>query len=77
MSLYYLTYIASLAWSLAKYDHVQSLIGTTNPDHLQSAIDALQIAFTKEDIARIENAIPADKLSAALIMRTALIRFYP
>lgn len=53
----------ALAWSLAKYDHVQSLVGTTNPGHLQSAIDALKIEFTKEDIARIEAAIPADKFS--------------
>lgn len=48
----------ALAWSLAKYDHVQSLVGTTDPTHLQSAIDALQIEFSKEDIARIEAAIP-------------------
>lgn len=53
----------ALAWSLAKYDHVQSLVGTTSPDHLQSALDALKIEFTEEDIARIEAAIPADKLS--------------
>lgn len=53
----------ALAWSLAKYDHVQSLVGTTNPEHLQSAIDALKIKFTKEDIEHIEAAIPADKFS--------------
>ncbi len=51
----------ALAWSLAKYDHVQSLVGTANPEHLDSAIDALKIEFTKEDIERIETAIPADK----------------
>ena len=53
----------ALAWSLAKYDHVQSLVGTTDPDHLQSAIDALKLEFTKEDIERIEAAVPADKVS--------------
>lgn len=53
----------ALAWSLAKYDNVQSLVGTTSPEHLQSAIDALNIEFTKEDIERIEAAIPMDKLS--------------
>lgn len=53
----------ALAWSLAKYDHVQSLVGTTSPDHLQSALDSLKIEFTEEDIERIEAAIPADKLS--------------
>lgn len=52
----------ALAWSLAKYDHVQSLIGTTNPEHLVSAIDALNIELTQEDIVRIENACPTDKI---------------
>ena len=51
----------ALAWSLAKYDHVQSLIGTTNPDHLQESIDALGIELTSEDIARIETVLPADQ----------------
>lgn len=53
----------ALAWSLAKYDHVQSLVGTTNPEHLQSAIDAMQIEFSKADIERIEAAIPAEACS--------------
>ena len=53
----------ALAWSLAKYDHVQSLVGTTSPEHLQSAIDALKLELKKEDIERIEAAIPADRLS--------------
>ncbi len=53
----------TLAWSLAKYDHVQSLVGTTNPAHLISAIDSLNINLTSEDIARIESACPADKIS--------------
>ncbi len=51
----------ALAWSLAKFDNVQSLVGTTSPEHLQSAIDALKLEFTKEDIERIEAAIPADR----------------
>ncbi len=52
----------ALAWSLAKYDHVQSLIGTTNPAHLQAAIDALKIELSAEDITRIETALDADKV---------------
>ena len=51
----------ALAWSLAKYDHVQSLIGTTNPLHLQEAIDALRIELTDEDIRRMEAAVPAEQ----------------
>ena len=52
----------ALAWSLAKYDHIQSLVGTTNPDHLQSAIDALKLELTTEDIVRIETALDANKV---------------
>lgn len=52
----------SLAWSLAKYDHVQSLVGTTNSDHLLSAVDALKLTLSDEDISRIEAACPADKM---------------
>lgn len=52
----------ALAWSLAKYDHVQSLVGTANPAHLQSALDALDIALTAEDIVRIEAACPQDQI---------------
>lgn len=53
----------ALAWSLAKYDNVQSLIGTTNLEHLKSAIDALNITLAPEDIIHIETAIPADRIS--------------
>ncbi len=52
----------ALAWSLAKYDNVQSLIGTTNPDHLQESIDALNIELTAEDISRLETAINPDNI---------------
>lgn len=52
----------ALLWSLSKYDHVQSLIGTTNPEHLQSAIDALRFELTEEEIARLENIISAEKI---------------
>lgn len=52
----------ALAWSLAKYDHVESLIGTTKPEHLMSAIEALDVTLTAEEIARIEAACPADKI---------------
>lgn len=53
----------AIAWSLAKYDNVQSLVGTTSPEHLESAIDALNVEFTEEEIKSIEAAIPQDKIS--------------
>ncbi len=52
----------AIAWSLAKYDHVQSLIGTTNPEHLLSAIEATKIKLTPEEIIQIEEAIPEEKV---------------
>lgn len=53
----------ALAWSLSKYDHIQSLIGTTNPAHLLEAIDALKVELSAEEIIRIENALDADKIA--------------
>ena len=52
----------ALAWSLAKYDHVQSLVGTTSPEHLQESIDALKITLTEADICAIEAAMPEEKV---------------
>ncbi len=53
----------ALAWSLAKYDNVQSLVGTTNPEHLQAAVDALAVELSESDIEQIEAAFSADLLS--------------
>lgn len=53
----------ALAWSLAKFDNVQSLVGTTNPEHLQSAVDALSLELSREDIEKIESAFRADDIS--------------
>lgn len=52
----------SLAWSLAKYPHVQSLVGTTNPDNLRSNIEALKIQLAPEDIIAIEAAFDHNKV---------------
>ncbi len=52
----------ALLWSLSKYDNVQSLIGTTNPEHLQSAIDALKFNLTADEIENLETVISPDKI---------------
>ena len=49
----------AIAWTLAKYDNVDTLIGTTSEAHLQDAINALSIELSAEDIRRIEAAFPA------------------
>ncbi len=50
--------LLAIAWSLAKYDHVQSLIGTTSPVHLASAVSATEIKLTPAEIAEMEAAVP-------------------
>ncbi|MBQ8623816.1 MAG: aldo/keto reductase [Oscillospiraceae bacterium] len=47
-----------IAWSLAKHENVQVLVGTTKPEHLLSAVEALKISLTKEDIEHMESASP-------------------
>ena len=50
------------AYIYAKHPDVKVLIGTTSRQHLQDSIDALSLEFTAEDIQRIEEAFPADKV---------------
>lgn len=57
----------AIAWSLAKYDNVQSLIGTTSPNHLQSAIDALNVELSDEDVKALENVISEDKIKGKVM----------
>lgn len=52
----------ALLWSLSKYYGMQSLIGTANPEHLQSAIDALKFELSAEEIERLESLISSDKI---------------
>lgn len=52
----------ALAWSLSKYSHIQSLVGTTNPEHLQESIEALNTTLTAEEIQEIEAAIPEKEI---------------
>ena len=52
----------ALAWVYAKYPFAQSLVGTTSANHLQESVDALKIDLTTEDVIKIEDAFPADKV---------------
>lgn len=54
----------ALLWSLSKYDNVQSLIGTANPEHLKSAIDALRFELTKEEIDAVEEVFSSNRLKS-------------
>lgn len=53
----------ALAWSLSKYDNIQSLVGTANPEHLMSAVQALNVEFTRDEIEKIESVVTSGKLS--------------
>ncbi len=55
----------ALAWVLAKFPYVQSLIGTTSPEHLQDSIEALSIELSEEDVQEIERAFPAEKVKGS------------
>lgn len=46
----------AIAWTLAKYPYVSTLVGTTNPQHLNEAIHALDIELSNDDIKEIERA---------------------
>ena len=54
-----------LAWFWAKYDHVQTLIGTTKPEHLLESVDALKVALTPNEIQAIETALPAEQVKGS------------
>ena len=50
------------AYVCAKHPDMRILIGTTSRQHLQDSIDALSLELTADDIQKIENAFPADKV---------------
>ena len=50
------------AYVYAKHPNMRILIGTTSRQHLQDSIDALSLELTADDIQKIENAFPADKV---------------
>lgn len=53
----------ALAWTQAKYDNIISLIGTTNPKHLQNSIEAMALKLKEVDVARIENTISSQRIN--------------
>ena len=50
------------AYVYAKYPNMRILIGTTSRQHLQDSIDALSLELTADDIQKIENVFPVDKV---------------
>lgn len=59
----------ALAWTQAKYDNIISLIGTTNPEHLESSVNAVGLELKKEDVIRIENTISTETISGMMMRK--------
>lgn len=52
----------ALAWTQAKYRHILSLIGTTSPEHLLSALQALKTQLSEATLAEIENLVSEETI---------------
>lgn len=55
----------AIAWLLQKKQVVAPIIGATNPDHLQSTVDALNIKLDKEDVNYLEELYLPHKVVGA------------
>lgn len=50
----------ALAWAMHKTPHVFPIVGGRKVEHLKENIDALSLALTREEIQRINKAVPFD-----------------
>jgi aryl-alcohol dehydrogenase-like predicted oxidoreductase len=50
----------AIAWALSRGDDVVPLVGARTRERLAEALGALDVELTADDLARIEDAIPAD-----------------
>jgi aryl-alcohol dehydrogenase-like predicted oxidoreductase len=53
----------AIAWVLSRGEDIVPLIGARRRDRLHEALGALQVSLTGDDLARIEDAIPADAVA--------------
>jgi aryl-alcohol dehydrogenase-like predicted oxidoreductase len=53
----------AIAWVLAQWDNIVPVIGIRRRTSLGESLKSLDIALTAEDLARIEQAIPADSVA--------------
>ncbi len=50
----------AIAWALSRGDDIVSLVGARTRERLTEALGALDLELTDDDLAKIEQAIPAD-----------------
>jgi aryl-alcohol dehydrogenase-like predicted oxidoreductase len=55
----------AIAWVLSRGDDVVPLIGARRRDRLAESLDALAVGLSADDLARIEQAVPADAVAGA------------
>jgi aryl-alcohol dehydrogenase-like predicted oxidoreductase len=55
----------AIAWVLARGEDVVPLIGARTRERLDEAIGALELTLDSDDLARIEQAVPADAIAGA------------
>jgi aryl-alcohol dehydrogenase-like predicted oxidoreductase len=53
----------AIAWVLYRGDDIIPLIGARNRQRLQEALSALDLTLTEEELARIERAVPAERVA--------------
>lgn len=57
------------AWILSKGDDIIPLIGTSKVKHLKKSLESKNLFLSEEDIQRIENAVPQNKISGESLLR--------
>lgn len=50
----------AIAWVLARGDDIVPVVGARRRDRLEEALGALHLELSGEDLAAIEQAVPAD-----------------
>lgn len=53
----------AIAWALAKGESIVPVIGARTRAQLEESLDALRIELSPEDVARIEEAVPASEVA--------------
>ena len=53
----------AIAWVLYRGDDIIPLIGARNRQRLQESLSALDLTLTEEELARIERAVPAERVT--------------
>lgn len=59
----------ALAWTQAKYDNVQSLIGTTSPEHLLSSKKAIATKLDDDIITQIEHLVSEESIKGNMMRK--------